>query len=120
MFATAAELGNRANQRNRTTTMKRQRLQLLIVTVAAGFLLTGCVYPHNILVREPATMDSPAGELVLRDTVPKPRRVMVVVPPDAPRAWVRGYWIRWNGQLAWIPAHEELGAQSAASNSPPR
>ena len=100
--------------------MKRQWLQLLIVTVAGGFLLTGCVCSHDVLVREPATMNSPAGELVLRDTLPKPRRVMVTVPPDAPRAWVRGYWIRWNGQLTWIPGHEELMSPPDASNSQPR
>ncbi len=91
-------------------TMRKQWLQLLGSIAAGSFWVTGCACSHTTLVREPATLYYPKGELVLREPVLEPRRESEGVAPDRMFVWVPGYWTGANQKWVWIVGHWETPA----------
>jgi hypothetical protein len=92
--------------------MRKKILQLLLPGTVAVMTVMGCASDSNTspptAVREPATMDYPCGEVLVREPTIEPCRELVDAgDPDREHYWVSGYWAKTPPGWVWIPGHEE-------------
>src|ERR1051326_7655425 len=93
--------------------MRKYSIQTLLLAAIGSFLITGC-YSHHAAMRQPATVTSPAGEIVVTEPPPEPRKEIVGVAPDERQVWVAGYWVRSGGRWVWVPGHWEVRPRAGA------